>query len=98
MKILKVLACGDAFGIGGRHTTSFLVKDEDCSFLIDGGSSSLVRLKQMGTSISQIEAIFISHFHGDHFGSIPFMVISCLYELQVKIPFTIYVQKELNKK
>jgi ribonuclease BN (tRNA processing enzyme) len=72
---LKVIGCGDAFGSGGRLNTCFYVKHATCSFLIDCGASSLPGLKHYGISVDDIDAIIISHFHGDHYGGVPFLLL-----------------------
>lgn len=78
--ILKVLGCGDAFGSGGRFNTSFLLSNGGESILVDCGATTLVRLKQEGVDLESISTIVISHFHGDHYGGIPFFLISSLFE------------------
>ena len=80
MKKLTVLGSGDAFATGGRHTTAFLISDDKGSFLVDCGASTLVRLKQIEHSIDRIKGIFITHFHGDHFGGLPFVILSLRIE------------------
>ncbi|TCC90973.1 MBL fold metallo-hydrolase [Pedobacter hiemivivus] len=72
---LKVIGCGDAFGSGGRLNTCFYVKTETSKFLIDCGASSLPGLKHHGININDIDAIVISHFHGDHYGGVPFLLL-----------------------
>jgi len=89
MRRLKILGCGDAFANGGRHTTSFLVHQEGKGFLIDCGASTLVRLKQEGFSVKNINTIFISHFHGDHYGGLPFILISMKFEIEESHKLTI---------
>lgn len=86
---LTVLGCGDAFGNGGRNNTSFLISDEEEHVLLDCGASSLIRLKHEGINLEDISTILISHFHGDHFGGIPFFLISSMYENPRKKPLTI---------
>ena len=68
-----VLGCGDAFGSGGRMNTSFLV-DTDVRFLIDCGASALTAMKRYDVDPASIDAIVLTHLHGDHFGGIPFLV------------------------
>jgi ribonuclease BN (tRNA processing enzyme) len=65
---LRVLGCSG--GIGGRHlrTTSFLV---DADILVDAGTGvGDLTLAEL----SQIDHIFVTHSHLDHFASIPFLV------------------------
>ncbi len=79
---LRILGCGDAFATDGRFNTSFLLEGPDRSLLIDCGASTLVRLKQLGLTTKRIETIVITHFHGDHYGGIPFFVINAVVNKQ----------------
>ncbi|WP_436516509.1 MBL fold metallo-hydrolase [Ekhidna sp. To15] len=95
---LTVLGCGDAFGNGGRNNTSFLITEGDEHVLIDCGASTLIRLKHEKIALEDISTIVISHFHGDHFGGIPFILISSLFEKLRKNPLTIIGPKDVEKR
>ena len=43
--------------------------------MLDCGASSLPGLKQHGIQADDIDAIVISHFHGDHYGGVPFVLL-----------------------
>jgi ribonuclease BN (tRNA processing enzyme) len=72
---LQFVGCGDAFGSGGRFNTCFHVVGRATNFLIDCGASSLVGLRRLQIDREAIDAILITHFHGDHFGGIPFLLL-----------------------
>ncbi len=76
---LQYIGCGDAFGSGGRFNTCFHVTGESSNFLIDCGTSSLIALKKVGVDLNAIQAIFITHFHGDHFGGLPFFMLNAQF-------------------
>lgn len=95
---LTVLGCGDAFASDGRFNTSFLLTDQATNVLVDCGASTLVRLKQEGISPLDIDTIVITHFHGDHYGGLPFFIISCFVELGRVEPFTLIGPKGLKDK
>lgn len=72
---LRFLGTGDAFGSGGRFQACILVEADDGRVLLDCGASSLIALKRAGIDPNTIDAIAVSHYHGDHFGGIPFFVL-----------------------
>jgi len=72
---LQFLGSGDAFGSGGRFQACILASADTGRVLIDCGASSLVALKHAGVEPSTIDAVVVSHFHGDHFGGIPFFLL-----------------------
>lgn len=92
-----VLGCGDAFGSKGRYNTSFLLGSENEKVLVDCGATTLVRLKQLKIEIDQINTIIITHFHGDHYGGIPFLILSRYFEYEHR-PLTIIGPKGLEEK
>ena len=76
---LRFIGCGDALGSGGRANTCFHVTGECVNFLIDCGASSLPALKRLGVARDDIDLILITHFHGDHFGGLPFLLLDAQF-------------------
>jgi ribonuclease BN (tRNA processing enzyme) len=72
---LQFVGCGDAFGSGGRLNTCFHVVGERANFLIDCGASSLIGLERLGIARHAVDTILVTHFHGDHFGGVPYFVL-----------------------
>jgi ribonuclease BN (tRNA processing enzyme) len=85
---LQFIGCGDAFGSGGRLNTCFHVVGERANFLIDCGASSLIGLERLGIARHAIDTILITHFHGDHFGGIPYFVLESHFGKRTR-PLTI---------
>jgi ribonuclease BN (tRNA processing enzyme) len=76
---LRFVGCGDALGSGGRFNTCFHVTGNSVNFLIDCGASSLPALKRLGVGREAIDLVLITHFHGDHFGGLPFLLLDAQF-------------------
>jgi ribonuclease BN (tRNA processing enzyme) len=76
---LQFVGCGDALGSGGRFNTCFHVTGERVNFLIDCGASSLPALKRLAIARDAIDLILITHFHGDHFAGLPFLLLDAQF-------------------
>ena len=72
---VQFLGSGDAFGSGGRLQTCIYVRDEDFAFLMDCGTSSLIGMRQLGVDPNGVDAVLLTHLHGDHFGGLPFLLL-----------------------
>jgi ribonuclease BN (tRNA processing enzyme) len=77
-----VLGCGDAFGSGGRHATAFHVQLGATRALVDCGPGAGPTMKRLGLDPHELDVVCLTHFHGDHFGGLPFL----LRETQVVRP------------
>lgn len=76
---LTIIGCGDAFGAGGQLQTSFHVRSNRSTFLIDCGASTLIGMQRLGLATSDIDMVCVSHLHGDHFGGLAWLLIDALY-------------------
>lgn len=74
---VTVVGSGDAFGSGGRFQTCIALEEPAGSpvVLVDCGATSLTALRQTGLDPGTVEAVVVSHLHGDHFGGLPFLVL-----------------------
>jgi ribonuclease BN (tRNA processing enzyme) len=86
---LTFIGSGDAFGTGGRFNTCFKADHAAGAFLIDFGATSMVALRQRGVDPNSIDAIFITHLHGDHFAGLPFFLLDARYVSRRQHPLTI---------
>ncbi len=86
---LQFIGCGDAFGTGGRFNTCFHLVGHDVNALIDCGSSSLVGMNKLAIDRNAVDTIFITHFHADHIGGLPFFILEANYVLKRKSALTI---------
>ncbi len=81
---LRFVGCGDAFGSGGRLNTCLHVTGERVNFLIDCGASTLPALKRLGIARENIDLILITHFHGDHFAGLPFLLLDAQFSRRTR--------------
>ena len=87
---LTVLGSGDAFGAGGRLHSAYLLEAPGQTLLLDCGPSILQALKRLGRDPGAIDAVLVSHLHGDHFGGVPFLFMEYRYLHDRTRPFTVY--------
>ncbi|MDX2259451.1 MAG: MBL fold metallo-hydrolase [Hyphomicrobiaceae bacterium] len=77
---LTVVGSGDAFGSGGRLQTCYHVAAApDFEFLIDCGATALIGMARLGLDPNRIDAIYISHLHGDHFSGLVWFLMHAEY-------------------
>jgi ribonuclease BN (tRNA processing enzyme) len=75
---IRFLGTGNAFADGGRSHACIHLEAPGASLLFDCGGSSLPVIKK-AMDPATIQAIAISHLHGDHFGGIPYLVMEQHY-------------------
>ena len=77
--IVTCVGSGDAFHSGGRLHSCYHLKSAGRQFLLDCGGSSPAGLSRCGIDPDEIDALIVSHLHGDHFGGIPYLLLAGKY-------------------
>jgi len=85
---LTVLGCGDAFASGGQLNTCFHVQHTGIQVLLDCGATSLIGVRRQQIRSADIDYIVLSHFHGDHYGGVPFVLLDALVAKRTR-PLTV---------
>src|SRR5882672_1227487 len=86
---LTIAGSGDAFGSGGRLNTCFFLETAKAALLVDCGASALPALKGQGIDPNRIDAVVLSHLHGDHFGGLPFLLLDAQFLSRRERPLVI---------
>ena len=73
---LCLLGCSGMMPLPRRHLTSLMARYNGINILIDCGEGTQVAIKEKGWSFKQIDVICFTHFHGDHIGGLPGLLLT----------------------
>lgn len=80
MRSVLVVGSGNAFSTDGRAQACFLLENGDGqTMLLDCGATSLMQMQRLGIDAGTVDRVLITHFHGDHIGGLPFLLIHLEY-------------------
>ena len=85
------IGTGNAFAEGGRFNAGYWLtinKDKPNHTLIDCGPTTLAGIKKFNLPFAQLHRILISHYHGDHFAGLPFLLLDRAYLTSVDNNFS----------
>lgn len=94
MKECIVLGSGNAFHVDGRGHAGFLL---DGKILLDCGPTVLLKSYQLGVDLSSVDLVLVTHFHGDHFGGLPYLLMHYKYVLKRQKPVFIAGYKGIKE-
>ena len=83
------LGTGDAFNARGRCHASYLVAAPSATLLLDCGPSILLAMNRDGQTPDGLDAVVLSHLHGDHFAGLAFLLLRFIYDAPRQRPLTI---------
>lgn len=63
---LTILGSGTAIPVADRFPAGYLLAHGDHRLMVDCGPGSLRRLAQAGTTLHELEAVLLTHYHTDH--------------------------------
>src|SRR2546421_287601 len=95
---VRFVGSGDSFGSGGRFQTCIVVDGPHSRFALDFGTSSLIALAQQGIEHNSLDAILLTHLHGDHCGGVPFLLIDAMLAAKRTRPLTIAGPRDLRRR
>ena len=71
-----LLGTGGMMPLPRRHLTSLMARCNGSNILIDCGEATQVAIKKKGWSFKSIDLILFTHFHGDHIGGLPGLLLT----------------------
>jgi ribonuclease BN (tRNA processing enzyme) len=77
---LIILGSGTGVPSLNRGSPGFLVKTENQSILLDGGSGTLQRMLQTGVTYKDLDAVLYTHIHPDHCADLVPLLFACKYQ------------------
>ena len=90
-----ILGCGSALPTLKHMSSSQIVELRDKQFMVDCGEGTQLQIRRSRVNFNKIQAVFISHIHGDHcFGLIG--MISTFGLQGRKSPLHVYAPAELG--
>ena len=92
------LGTGDAFASGGGKSAGIFIKTQNQGVLLDCGPHTLQALKKLGRRTNDIDVIVISHFHGDHFGGVPYFLLEATLQQHRTKPLLIIGPPNIEKR
>ncbi|MCG8592222.1 MAG: MBL fold metallo-hydrolase [Proteobacteria bacterium] len=98
MSEVVFVGTSDAFGAGGRRQSAVVVRVPGGTVLMDCGATTNSGLSDLNIERDEIDAIVVSHFHGDHFGGIPLLLLAALYEDRRTRPLRIAGPPEIERR
>lgn len=91
---IKFLGTGSAFTLKNWHTNT-LIQHNGKNLLIDAGSDIRHSLKEANLSYKDIDALYITHLHGDHCGGVEYLAFTTYFDPSVKDKITLIGNNEL---
>src|SRR5579871_6808176 len=86
---LITLGTGNAFAEGSRFHSATIVKAGRKTLLVDCGPCIMPALNRAGITSDEIDAVLITHFHGDHIGGVPLLLLDCRFRSRRTRPLLI---------
>lgn len=80
MEQIVILGSSNAVPKLGQENTHIFVESEEKKILVDCGDNPIGNLTAVGTNVNEITDLILTHFHADHAGSLPLLVMGMWLE------------------
>lgn len=88
----KIVILGSAAAVNDAthdYTHFLLIGDQGSPILVDAGSNPLGKLKNLGLDYTMLQDVILTHFHPDHVGGVPNMLMS-MWLIGRQAPMRVY--------
>lgn len=89
MEKITILGSANAVAKMDQQNTHLLVETAQRKIMIDCGDHAAASLGRAGVAVNQINALVLTHFHADHVGSLPLLIMDMWLEKRTE-SLTIY--------
>ena len=89
MEQITILGSSNAVAKLGQENTHLFIDTPDRKIMVDCGDNPMAKLTAIGTSINEITDLVLTHFHADHLGSLPLLIMDMWLEKR-QMPLTIH--------
>lgn len=89
MTRITFLGTGDAMNGAGRSHSCYWIDDQHGAYTIDFGPTALAQCKRLGREPDDLDAIFLTHLHGDHIGGLAVLLVDLQYRVGRTRPLVI---------
>jgi ribonuclease Z len=80
MSRFTILGSANAVPKPGQDNTHLLIESTQKSVMIDCGDNPVARLAAAGSSMLKVTDLVLTHFHADHVGSLPLLIMDMWLE------------------
>lgn len=89
MTRVTFLGTGDAFNGAGRAHSCYWVDDPHGAYAVDFGPTALMQCKRLGREPDALDAVYLTHLHGDHIGGLAVLLVDLQYRVRRTRPLRI---------
>lgn len=89
MEKVTILGSANAIAKPDQQNTHLLIETCSRKIMVDCGDHAAASLARAGVTINQVSDLILTHFHADHLGSLPLLMMDMWLEKRTE-PLTIY--------
>jgi len=89
MEKVTILGSANAVAKSDQQNTHLLFETSSRKILVDCGDHASASLARAGVELNQVTDLILTHFHADHVGSLPLVIMDMWLEKRTA-PLTIY--------